>query len=164
MLFRLKHISLILMSRSNVTQPLRNQRRSGEGSAMAARRKPGYLRHIASTSCLVIVGERFRRKMLVTLCNGLGFIPSISSIFWSWGLLSVVSWHVGSFSFPISSSCPFVSFFSVLIFSSLSSSLSSFVVSASFSFKPLSFYLFSICGLFITYIIYSLEYFYSSRL
>ena len=71
-LFKLKQMSLILMSLSNVTQPLLNQRLSGEGSAIAARRNPGYLRHIASTSCLVIVGERFLRKILVTLCKGLG--------------------------------------------------------------------------------------------
>ena len=46
MLFRFQQISLMLTFRSKVTQPRRNHRRSGCGSAMAARRKPGYRLHI----------------------------------------------------------------------------------------------------------------------
>ena len=45
---------------------------------MAARRNPGYLLHIASTSCLVIVGAKLRKKIEVVLCKARGLgLPKI---------------------------------------------------------------------------------------
>ena len=39
---------------------------------MAALRNPGYLLHMASTSCLVMVGAKFRKKIDVVLCKARG--------------------------------------------------------------------------------------------
>ena len=57
MLLRFQQISLMLTWRSKVTQPRRNQRRSGCGSAIAARRKPGYRRHICRSGQGQVRGE-----------------------------------------------------------------------------------------------------------
>ena len=55
--------------------------RSGCGSAIAARRNPGYLLHMASTSCLVIVGAKLRKKIEVVLCKARGLgLPKMEKI------------------------------------------------------------------------------------
>lgn len=54
MLFKLQQISLIFTCLSNETQPRRNQRLSGCGSAMATRKNPGNRLHIYSINIINI--------------------------------------------------------------------------------------------------------------
>ena len=60
------------LSFSRLTKLSKKYLRSGCGSAIAALRNPGYLLHIASTSCLVIVGAKLRKKIEVVLCKARG--------------------------------------------------------------------------------------------
>ena len=107
-LLRFKQISLMLTSGSNVAQPRRKKRRSGNGSAMATLMKPGNLLQTYaernnwkrikkelswlflltfSTSLLVMLGGRLRKKIEVVLWNtfrcfvgdaGFGVSPAFS--------------------------------------------------------------------------------------
>lgn len=81
-------------------------------------RRISNLEHIASTSCLVIVGARFLKKIEVVLCRARGFSGLTSS--------SIVStfFSSSSSSSSFTSSFSFLSSSSSLDFSSFSSSLS----------------------------------------
>ena len=140
MLFKFQHISFMLASRLNVTQPRRNHLLSAWGSARATLKKPSYLskntntyidvnilpyfpylEHIASISCLVIVGARFLKNIDVVLCRkDLGFSSGLAST----STVSIISFSTSSF-FSTSSTLAGTFFFSLFAtLSTFSSSLS----------------------------------------
>ena len=67
-LLRLKQISFIFTSLLKVTQPRLNQRRSGAGSAIAARRNPSYLTD-SSFSCRICQKLFYEFSALCALFN-----------------------------------------------------------------------------------------------